>query len=125
MLVLTRKPSQRIRIGDDVVVSVIRVQGDKVRIGIEAPADRAVYREEVYQALHIGKDAGFRSYQNAMADAYAASWEETTAIFSHPAEPFDQSQLSQFNPEPTPTNGPVSEITEWLMTNNNGFNRSL
>jgi carbon storage regulator len=48
MLVLTRKSNESIMIGDDVKVSVLLVVGEKVRIGIEAPADVPVFRTEVY-----------------------------------------------------------------------------
>jgi carbon storage regulator len=47
MLVLSRKQNERIRVGDSVVVTVVRVNGDKVRIGIEAPADMRVLRDEL------------------------------------------------------------------------------
>jgi carbon storage regulator len=47
MLVLTRKQSERIRLGDSIVVTVVRVSGDKVRLGIEAPADMLVLRDEL------------------------------------------------------------------------------
>jgi carbon storage regulator len=45
--VLSRKESERIRLGDSIVVTVVRVAGDKVRLGIEAPADMLVLREEL------------------------------------------------------------------------------
>jgi carbon storage regulator len=48
MLVLTRKSNQSIMIGDDVKVSVLSVIGEKVRIGIEAPGDVPVFRNEIY-----------------------------------------------------------------------------
>lgn len=47
MLVLSRKQSQRIRLGDSITVTVVRVSGDKVRLGIEAPADMLVLRDEL------------------------------------------------------------------------------
>jgi carbon storage regulator len=47
MLVLSRKQNERIRVGDSVVVTVVRVSGDKVRIGIEAPPHVRVLREEL------------------------------------------------------------------------------
>ena len=47
MLVLSRKSGQRIKLGDAIRVTVIRVQGDQVRIGIEAPHDMLVLREEL------------------------------------------------------------------------------
>ncbi len=48
MLVLTRKSSQSIMIGDDIEVSVLAIMGEKVRIGIQAPRDIPVFRQEVY-----------------------------------------------------------------------------
>jgi carbon storage regulator len=47
MLVLSRKESERIRLGDSIVVTVIRVSGDKVRLGIEAPPNVLVLRDEL------------------------------------------------------------------------------
>jgi carbon storage regulator len=47
MLVLSRKQSQRIRLGDSITVTVVRVSGDKVRLGIEAPPDMLVLRDEL------------------------------------------------------------------------------
>lgn len=47
MLVLSRKQNERIRVGDSVVVTVVRVSGDKVRIGIEAPQSMRVLRDEL------------------------------------------------------------------------------
>ena len=51
MLVLSRKQNERIRVGDSVVVTIVRVSGDKVRIGIEAPAHVRVLRDELEQNL--------------------------------------------------------------------------
>lgn len=47
MLVLSRKERERIRVGDSIVVTIVRVSGDKVRIGIEAPPDVIVLRDEL------------------------------------------------------------------------------
>ena len=47
MLVLSRRESERIRLGKSIVVTVVRVSGDKVRLGIEAPPDVVVLREEL------------------------------------------------------------------------------
>ena len=47
MLVLSRKERERIRLGDSIVVTVVRVSGDRVRLGIEAPGDMLVLREEL------------------------------------------------------------------------------
>lgn len=47
MLVLSRKPAEKIRLGNSIVVTVVRVTGDKVRLGIEAPPDVVVLRDEL------------------------------------------------------------------------------
>ncbi len=47
MLVLSRRESERIKLGNSIVLTVIRVSGDRVRLGIEAPADVLVLREEL------------------------------------------------------------------------------
>lgn len=47
MLVLSRKQTERIRLGDSITVTVVRVSGDKVRLGIEAPPDVLVLRDEL------------------------------------------------------------------------------
>ncbi|HVU89350.1 MAG TPA: carbon storage regulator [Pirellulales bacterium] len=50
MLVLSRRENERIKLGDSIVVTVVRVSRDKVRLGIEAPADMLVLREELETA---------------------------------------------------------------------------
>ena len=47
MLVLSRKQTERIKLGDSIVVTVVRVSGDKVRLGIEAPPEIVVLRDEL------------------------------------------------------------------------------
>ncbi len=51
MLVLSRKKNEKIIIGDNISIMVVDVQGDKVRLGIEAPCEITVHREEVYKAI--------------------------------------------------------------------------
>ena len=51
VLVLSRKQGEKIVIGDNISVVVIEVRGAKVRLGIDAPRDVAVHREEVYEAI--------------------------------------------------------------------------
>ena len=52
MLVLSRKKNESIVINNDIVITVVEIRGDKVRLGIEAPKDVPVHREEVYEAIH-------------------------------------------------------------------------
>jgi carbon storage regulator len=47
MLVLSRRESERLKLGDSIVLTIVRVSGDKVRLGIEAPADLLVLRDEL------------------------------------------------------------------------------
>lgn len=47
MLVLSRRESQRIKLGEDIVITVVRVAGDRVRLGIEAPSNIVVLRDEL------------------------------------------------------------------------------
>jgi carbon storage regulator len=47
MLVLSRKESQRIRLGDSIVITIVKISGDKVRVGIDAPANVLVLRDEL------------------------------------------------------------------------------
>lgn len=51
MLVLSRKRDERIVIGDNIVITVVEVRGDKVRLGIEAPTEVPVHRHEVLEAM--------------------------------------------------------------------------
>lgn len=51
MLVLSRKQDEKIIIGDSITLMVVSIQGDKVRLGIEAPKHVTVHREEVYRAI--------------------------------------------------------------------------
>ena len=57
MLVITRKPGERIRLGDDVTITVLDVVGSTVRIGIDAPAETAIYRHELWEAVKAENQA--------------------------------------------------------------------
>lgn len=52
MLVLSRKKNESIVINNDIVITIVEIRGDKVRLGIVAPKDVPVHREEVYEAIH-------------------------------------------------------------------------
>ena len=61
MLIITRKPGEKIMLGDEIVVHVMEIVGNSVRIGIEAPRSIPVYREEIWNAV--------REENRAAADA--------------------------------------------------------
>ena len=70
MLVLTRRADQSIMIGHDVVVTVLEVRGDQVRLGIRAPREVDVHREEVFAALqHANRAAVLESAEAAASVA--------------------------------------------------------
>ncbi|WP_448682619.1 carbon storage regulator CsrA [Pseudomonas nicosulfuronedens] len=52
MLILTRRIGETIRIGDDIEVVVLGVKGNQVRLGVAAPRDTEVHRQEVYERIH-------------------------------------------------------------------------
>jgi carbon storage regulator len=56
MLILTRRVGEKLSIGDSVTVTVLSIQGNQVRIGIDAPKDVAVHREEVAERIRRGED---------------------------------------------------------------------
>ena len=58
MLILTRRIGETLRVGDDVKVTVLEVQGNQVRLGIEAPRSIEVHREEIYQRIQQERQGG-------------------------------------------------------------------
>lgn len=55
MLVLSRQKDESIVIGDDIVITIVDVRGDKVRLGINAPREISVHRQEIYDAIQREK----------------------------------------------------------------------
>jgi carbon storage regulator len=68
MLILTRRVGETLMIGDLVTVTVLGVKGNQVRIGITAPKDVAVHREEIYQRIQRGEEASAPASENTPSD---------------------------------------------------------
>jgi len=61
MLILTRRVGETVMIGNEVTVTVLGVKGNQVRIGVNAPKDVAVHREEIYERIKREEDQAGRS----------------------------------------------------------------
>lgn len=66
MLVLTRRAGESVMVGDDVVITVLEARGDVIRLGIQAPRDVQVHREEVYRELQEANRAAASPTENAV-----------------------------------------------------------
>lgn len=86
MLILTRRVGETIVIGDDVVVTVLGIKGNQVRIGINAPKDVSVHREEIYQRIQQEKNT-----------TPAAKEEQKPAAASKKKEEVDEAEDSKGN----------------------------
>ena len=72
MLILTRKSGEGIRIGDSITLRIIEVRGNQVRVGVEAPRNISVHREEIYELI--------QQQNRIAADSSPATPEELTSI---------------------------------------------
>jgi len=68
MLIITRRPGEKIMLGDDTVVEVIEVSGSTVRIGIDAPRSVPVYREEIWRSVKEENAAAANADPRALPD---------------------------------------------------------
>ena len=66
MLIITRKPGEKIMLGDDVVVHVMEIVGNSVRVGIQAPRSLPVYREEIWAAVRQENEASAQAAPDAL-----------------------------------------------------------
>ncbi len=66
MLIITRRPGEKIMLGDDIVVHVMEIVGNSVRVGIQAPRSVPVYREEIWDAVRAENRAAAASGPTAL-----------------------------------------------------------
>ncbi len=87
MLILTRKSSESIRIGDDITITIMRIEPGQVRVGIEAPRGLAVHREEVYARIQAKRP-------DAAPPGPAMGIEQ----WGHDADPAEEPEQAQIDP---------------------------
>lgn len=68
MLVLTRKLGESIAIDDNIKIVVVQIKGKQVRLGIKAPKETKIHREEVYQAIHDQNIEASKADPNSLSD---------------------------------------------------------
>ena len=81
MLILTRRVGETVMIGNDVTVTVLGVKGNQVRVGINAPKDVPVHREEIYERIQRELQQAMRSERlvQQVIDAKLAEWQQLLA----------------------------------------------
>ena len=68
MLIITRRPGEKIMLGDDIVVHVMEIVGNSVRVGIQAPRSVPVYREEIWNAVREENQAAAGAAPSELPD---------------------------------------------------------
>jgi len=75
MLILTRKPGESLYIGDDVKVTIVEIKGNQIRVGIEAPRELRIYREEIYaQIVEENKSAADVRLSGSALESLSGGW---------------------------------------------------
>jgi carbon storage regulator len=85
MLILTRRPGERVVIGDDILVTVMGVSGHTVRLGIAAPGGVPIYREEIWLAVREENRAAAEAQADALPPAPATPAEQAEAAAAQTA----------------------------------------
>ena len=99
MLILTRKPGESLYIGDNIKITIVELKGNQIRVGIDAPSELRIYREEIYLQIldenkkaaeaAMGSDQGLeglsQAWQGRVADEGAAPKRQKGGLTSMPA----------------------------------------
>ena len=84
MLVLTRKTEQSLRLGDTITVTVLAIEGDRVKLGIEAPRTVSVLRQELFAQIQAANAAAASAAQPNLSDVAAVLRRQAPAITGTP-----------------------------------------
>ncbi|MBT9254926.1 carbon storage regulator CsrA [Phycicoccus sp. MAQZ13P-2] len=112
MLVLSRRPHEAIRIRHDIVVTVLEISGDKVRLGIEAPGDVQIHREEIYLAVRAANEEATArpgaagDLARALGSGAPAPAPRGSGSPQAPARPAGPTPAAPGRPAPRPPAGP-------------------
>lgn len=87
MLILTRRVGETIVIGDDIIVTVLGIKGNQVRIGINAPKDVTVHREEIYQRIQQEKNTSLKQEEPTPGNTTATGTVTPTTTVRKKREP--------------------------------------
>jgi carbon storage regulator len=83
MLILTRKPGESLYIGDNLKVTIVEIKGNQIRVGIDAPPEYRIYREEIYlQILEENKKAAEAGISGDALEQLSGSWRGATKVGS-------------------------------------------
>ncbi len=105
MLVLSRQRDESVIIGDDIIITIVDIRGEKVRLGITAPAHIPVHRKEIYEAIKREAESGRRGGPPGVVESLAKrpkpkppppddSAEQTPSSDNNKAPPKDESEES-------------------------------
>jgi carbon storage regulator len=86
MLVLSRQRDESIVIGDDIIITIVDIRGEKVRLGITAPAHVPVHRQEIYDAIKREAESGQRGAKPGEVESLAKKPKEQVDKAPPPAE---------------------------------------
>jgi carbon storage regulator len=109
MLILARRPGERVVIGDEILVTVMEVSGSTVRLGIAAPQGISIYREEIWIAVKEENRAAATAQADALPSEPMADTLPSTPTIDTPPSGSPTEKLHSESATDIPPSGPVGE----------------